>query len=304
LHGMWLIAPVALGATTFGLLLDALWRRTPAARALAVRTGLATIASLAGLINPLGWSSLLLPLRFRDAGDIISEWHPATVYVPDVRVLLGVIAIVVAGWVFGPRPPLAELVFVAAWAVFGSVTIRNALISLLLLAPVAVAALHRSVGPWLSRFGHEPGRRERRMLAGLTLAATATAIVLPVAALRHVDPLARADARPIALRLAEMPSPVRVLDDYNASGQLVAFGGGKVRLMIDGRFDMWGADAVHRIGGVEQLSGDWQATLRELRPDAMVIPATSPLAAQVQRDRSWHVVARNDPWLLLLPGAA
>jgi hypothetical protein len=303
LHGMWLIAPLALGATTVGVALDALWHRTPQNRQLAVRTGVAALVSLVGLVNPLGLSSLLLPLRFRDAGNVISEWHPTTLYLPHTIAWAVVIVLAVAGWVIGPRPCLAELVYVATWGVFGATTLRNALLALLLLAPVPVASLHRAVGERWERNVRPSGPRERRLLAAAAAAAAVAAIVVPMVQVSRIDPLEQAAAAPLGRALSLRPAPVRVLNDYNTSGQLVAFGGGKVRVVIDGRFDMWGKAGVDRISNIQQLRGDWRQDLKDLNVTAMVIASGSPLAQLVQREGTWHMTQYSHQWVLLEPVA-
>jgi len=301
LHGMWLMAPLALGATTVGLALDALWHRTPQNRRLAVRTGLAAVVSLAGLVNPLGLSSLLLPLRFRDAGSVISEWHPTTLYLPHTIAWVAVIVLAVAGWVIGPRPCLAELVYVATWGVFGATTLRNALLALLLLAPVPVAALHRSIGARWEHNVRPSHGREHRFLVAATALASVVAVVAPLVEVSRIDPLQQTEVMPIGQALSTRSAPVRVFNDYNASGQLVAFGGGKVRLVVDGRFDMWGKAGVDRIGDVEQLRGDWRGALRDLKVSAIVVSSGTPLALQLQREGTWHITTFHRQWVLLEP---
>ncbi len=303
-HGMWLIAPLALGATTVGLALDALWHRTPQNRALAVRTGAAALVSLTGLVNPLGLSSLLLPLRFKDAGAVISEWHPTTLYLPHTIAWVAVIVLAVAGWVIGPRPCLAELVYVATWGVFGATTLRNAMLALLLLAPVPVAALHRSFGARWDRSVRASGPRESRLLAVATAAVATAMIVVPLWQVSRTDPLKLAEARPIGERLSHRSTPVNVLNDYNASGQLVAFAGGKVRLVVDGRFDMWGKAGVDRISAIQQLRGNWQQELVDLKVTAMVISSGSPLAQHLAHDTVWRQTDSNGQWVLLEKTAA
>lgn len=298
LHGMWVLAPASFGLVALGLAVDG-----PRRNRAAVRQALtALVASLAGLLNPDGLSSLLLPARFRSASTYVAEWGPTTVTDPFTLGWAAVLLLVVLAWARTPRPvPRVELVWVLAWSAFGLLAFRNVAVSLLLVAPAALGALDRAWGePLRAKYPPAAGR-ERRWLAVATVGVLAAGAVVGAIRLATVHPLAKTPARQIALKLAAEPRPIRVFNAYNASGSLVAFGGGKVRLVVDGRADLWGADYVAELGAATALETGWQRTLQRLHPEAFVLTQDTPLVAELLRDGGWRVALRDGSYVLLMP---
>jgi hypothetical protein len=308
------LAPVAFLVVAAGLASDQSFGRsngrapTPAARRALRGSLVAAVASCAGVLNPIGVQSFVLPFRLRPAAGLLVEWHHTALdQLPSVAWALIVAALVaawVAAWAAGrAAPPRAELVWVAVWTVFGCMAYRNTIVAIVLLAPVLHMAVERAWGARLNRLTPAPGAAEARRLAWVAGALVVCAVVMAGAAVQRTPALARADVRPLAQVLARHPGPVRVFTDYNASGQLIAFGGGTVVLEIDGRFDLWGASAVRRVRDAILLGPQWEPTVEAFRPDAFVLRQSAPLATLLTREGRWRVADTSGTWVLLLPAA-
>ncbi len=294
-HGLWVLAPAAFAVVVVGALLD---RQVGTAR----RAGVALLVSLAGLVNPWGPGSLLLPVRFRAAaGEAISEWAATRLESPYTVAWAAMVALMVVAWARSDRVPRSELLWGLAWTAYGATAYRNVALSAVLLAPAAVVALDRAWGAGARRSSRPAGRYEGAVLAGVSVAIVVTGFVVAVAGVLHTDPLRNAPAHRIALRLAESPRPLRVFNGYNASGSLVGLAGDKVRLAIDGRSDLWGAAAIRRGGDVQRLDPGWEDAIAAFRPDAFVLPLNSPLTTVLVREGTWRIAQRDGKYVLLLP---
>ncbi len=298
LHGLWILAPAAFALAAVAIALGGPQRTAAALRGAL----LALLASLAGLVNPQGPQSFLLPLRFRDATPMISEWRPTALDQLPTWVWAAVIIITVLAWM-SPRTSATrvEVVWVAAWWAFGILAYRNVVPSLLLIAPVCLSAADRAWGRRARQLSRPSGRREQAALITLTTVTLAAALGVGAGRALTVDPLANAPAVRIAERLAAAPHPVRVFNSYNASGALALFGGGNVRLVVDGRADMWGAAYIGRVIAAQELQPGWQQTFADFHPDAVVLTAEAPLSQALLHDGSWQVAMTDGKYQLLLP---
>ena len=302
LHGLWVLAPAAFAVVALAGLFDR--ERAPAGQ---VRGALAcALASLAGMLNPQGPASFLLPLRFRDAaGTRILEWAPTNFTIPLSIAWSFLVVLLIFAWVRSPvRVPATELVWSLLWTVFALTAVRNVGPAVLLTAPVVLRALERSFGPRLDRFSARPSSAMSRLLAG-TLA---TVLVLGLAtctqALVQIDPLGRTPGLRIARRLAADAGPIRVWNAYNVSGSLIAFAGGRegrVRLVVDGRSDLWGGGYIERVSSTQSLGAGWQAEFDRFRPDVAVLNVDAPLVPYLLDVRHWHLAFRDGAYALLVP---
>ncbi len=258
-HGLWILAPAAFLLAAVGLALGGPRRNRTAIQG----SLLAALASMTGVVNPQGLGSFTLPLRLDNATSAIAEWQHTTIASVFSVAWAVLLLLTVVAWARAPRAvPAAEVVWVVAWWAFAVLAYRNVVPSLLLIAPVCLTGMERAWGERAARLTKPSGPRETRILLAAVVALLAGGLVIAGVSLPRVDPLAKAPARHIALRLAESPTPVRVFNAYNASGSLAAFGGGKVRLVVDGRADLWGDAYIRRIMDAQSLAPGWQQTFR------------------------------------------
>ena len=236
LHALWVLAPAAfLLAAVAVAAQDGL--RHPTVRAALV----CAVAALAGVVNPLGPSSLLLPLHFHDATAMISEWGPTTLSDPFTIAWGLLLLATFTAWArSAERIPRGEVLWVLSWTAFGLVAFRDVVPALLLTVPLMAGAAERTWGPRLDRLSRPSGRLEARALRAATVVAAGIGIIAAGLQVAETDPLRQTPALHIARALAQRPGVTRVFNTYNTSGSLVAFGGGRLRLVIDGRADLWG----------------------------------------------------------------
>jgi hypothetical protein len=302
LHGLWILAPAAFGLVAVGALLDRKRGRPGQAR----DALLCAAASLTGVVNPEGPASFLLPFTFRNsAGSRINEWAP-TAFTMSLTVSWGLLlCVVVWGWAHArTRIATTELLWVFAWAVFGVLAVRNVGPSMLFIAPVALRALERAGEIRLGRLTKGISARESRILGGMLAAIVVTTAILLTAALRTMDPLENAPALRIARFLASIDRPLRIWDGYNASGVLVTFGGGDrghLKLVVDGRADLWGGDYIEKLVLTQSLSGDWRENFASFHADAMVMPPDTPLVTYLEDVDRWRVARIDGGYVLLVP---
>ena len=302
LHGLWVLAPAAFVVVALGALLDRR-RATPGQLRGAL---VCAAASLAGLVNPQGAGSFLLPVRFQEAaGTHIVEWSPTT-FTSTLSISLGFLVIfLIVAWVRSPvRIPNSELLWSLVWTIFGLTAVRNVGPAILLTAPVVLRALERSLGAGLDRFSARPSRAMSRLLAGALVAVLVVCVAACTVAVARTDPLRRTPGLAIARRLAADPGPIRVWNAYNVSGALIAFAGGReghVRLVVDGRSDLWGGAYIDRNSGVLNLADDWGPGFDGFRPDAAVLPLGTPLLGYLLAVRHWRVALQDRAYALLVP---
>ena len=120
-----------------------------------------------------------------------------------------------------------------------------------------------------------------------------------------MDPLENAPALRIARFLDSVDRPLRIWDGYNASGVLVAFGGGDrghLKLVVDGRADLWGGDYIEQLVATQSLSGDWRK-----RPRVVPRRRHGHAAGHAARSRTceevdhWRVARVDGSYVLLVP---
>jgi hypothetical protein len=305
LHGLWVLAPAGFAVVALGGLLDR--SRAPAGQ---LRGALVCgIASLAGMLNPQGPGSFLLPLRFREAaGTHIVEWAPTNFTTTLSAAWAFLVILLIFAWVRSPiRVAGTELVWSLLWSVFALTAVRNVGPAILLTAPVALRAVERSFGSRLGRFSAQPSHAMSRLLAGTLATVLVLGLATCTTALMQIDPLGRTPGLRIARRLAADAGPIRVWNTYNVSGSLIAFARGReghVRLVVDGRSDLWGAAYIERLAAVQSLAAGWQADFDRFRPDVAVLPVEAPLVAYLLDVRHWQFAFQDGTYALLVPAGS
>jgi hypothetical protein len=93
-----------------------------------------------------------------------------------------------------------------------------------------------------------------------------------------------------------------VLNHYNASGVLVAFGPTGIELGIDGRAERYGKQYIDAYLDVFALSGEaWPEFLAVFQPQAAIAQADQALVHYLRDDLNWRVMMEDGEWLLLVP---
>lgn len=290
-HGLWILAPAAFGVLTVGRLLEGRDARTLARRA-AVLTG---ISGVAGMINPLGPKSLILPLTFARDTALIEEWSRTSLAYGGTVLLLLLLGLTAWLWSRSSSPvPRAELVHMAAWSLFAFLAIRNVAPAILLMAPVVAARLSLR----LPRAGRGSDREQRLLRVALIVVIVVGSLIALTRAV-SVEPLDGAPAAGLATSVARLDTPVRVLNDYNASGILLLTARDKVTLGIDGRADRLGGEYTEKYSQAEDLRGEWREYVSDLNPDVALLRTDLALTTWLREVEGWKLV-RTDGELSLL----
>ena len=256
LHGLWVLAPAAFALVALGAL-----STTAGARPVSARCPVCLGASLAGIVNPRGPVSFLLPVRFRDAAaGAIGEWGPTT-FTITLTIAWGILSLfLILAWA---RSPFASQHGDSLVAAVDRVRARRRAEcgpAILLTAPVVLRALERSAGPRLDRSCARPPRRDGPAARGRRRGSRARRRV-PGRRPGADGPLGRTPALAIARRLAADPGPPRIWNGYNASGspgRVRRRPRGHLRLVVDGRSDLWGGTYIAEVGAVASLTGGWE----------------------------------------------
>jgi hypothetical protein len=120
----------------------------------------------------------------------------------------------------------------------------------------------------------------------------------------QVDPLGKAKPLTIATKLSSINGPKRVLNTYNSSGVLAAFGGKDIKLAIDGRADRNGGPYIDRYIKAEKLEGDWQELLRQVQPNFAVLGKDTALTYELTNYQKWKILLTEQDYVLLQAPAA
>ncbi|MSY26551.1 MAG: hypothetical protein F2671_00605 [Actinobacteria bacterium] len=283
LHGSWVLAPAALAFTALALIISAASRNSR----MRVPWQLFFLSAgtlVAGCLTPLGFRGILLPFQMADrASAFIVEWHRTRLIdgltAPFALLLLLVIVMLIKR---RTRTDLDLLFLVLLWTIFASLAFRNLGSAFLIILPLVLRRFFPAASPQLSKIHW-------------SIPAT-----LAVVAVLVVNPLSAASNQSIGKYLLTTGSEYRILNGYNASGPLLAFGGEHISLMVDGRADRypkeWMAEYLRaaRDGvGVERY-------IDEYKINAAVIEKAS-MAAHVFRYRlEWREALTEEKYILFI----
>jgi hypothetical protein len=292
LHGSWILAPAALALAS--LLVFARVR----SRSFAIESGLLVLSVAgAGCLTPIGWHGLVLPFKLQaTAGKFITEWQPTTLVDPLIYGLLVLLALLIYIWTRGrERPSGIELLWILFWALFAFTAFRNVGPATLFIAPIAA---HR-IDQWCKTSEiFESSSKEHilstpfKISVGLALAVVAVSTAL-VAPLKAVSP------QFIAERLSSATTDVRIINDYNASGVLLGLGGERIHLAVDGRADRFDPNWLSRYFSMLKEANSNYYLIDELKPNAAVLNAGSPLIWWLVENRNWKRIMNDGQYVLV-----
>lgn len=288
-HGGWILAPVTIGLIGVKALIEEGIGGRLFRRSMALSLGLV----VAGSISPSGLTNPLAFLRFAEAASQIKEWQRVVPFSPIGALVLAMGALLVLAWVRTPPVGAADLIVGGFLGLLALSAGRNVAPALLLAAPLVAERLAVA-------FPAAQTRTEPRWSAwgGVGLAAALTLVAVPVA-MANSDPQSRGNPVGLALIIKDRGQPERVLNDYNAAGVVLYFGGPNVRVAIDGRTDLYGAEYIARHLSTLDLKGDFEAELDRLDPTIALLSDDSPMVWYLAEHRGWDELGREGDWVLL-----
>jgi len=191
------------------------------------------------------------------------------------------------------RVDRSEVLWCLAWLAFGLLAYRNAIVALLLIAPVVADRLAATYPDPV----RERSSRERR---GLAIAATVillATVVLPIIRVAVTPTIPSNVPSRLLATLRTLDPPPRVLNDYNVAGPILAFGG-RSQVAIDGRADL-SSPLLPKYLELIGAQGDFDPLLDKLRPTAALVARKSGIV-RVLRERGWTEADRQQGYVLLL----
>jgi hypothetical protein len=305
LHGGWVLALLGAGVVVLGRWVDH-GPRDPVAWRAAL---LVPVVVVGAVVCPLGLENLLSPWRFQQAASVgIVEWqHVVPWEVPEGGLLwCAMLAPWALSWWRGrPRPPWSQVVVVLGVAAFSLLAWRNVPVAILLLAPLLADRLGSSWPAAAPGTGGAVRWSSMALPDRVALVAVGSAFVVGAALVGRFGEIPRDQPAALALKIAALPAPQRVLNDYNTGGVLLFCGGtDRLRVAVDGRTERHGADYLRRYDDLMNARPGWQALVDELAPTAAVLVRGSALAQALERERQWRLVAATSGYVLLAPGNA
>lgn len=288
LHGLWVLTPVALTLAMLAVLLQS----PTSARALVRPLAACVLAAFAvGTLTPAGPRLLLTPFLLRDAAQGVREWQPTSLTSPIAWGLLALLVLMFLGWARAREPiPVSEIVWTLAWAGFALLAVRNIPPATLLLAPVVLGRLQETF-PGVSSSLRVPRSWVAAVLVSGGLGALAVVSLVPN--LPRGTPLA------LVARLSDLNEPVRLLNDPNVGGLVIAYAEPQVKVAVDGRADRYGAAFLGEYRDLMNLKPGWQVTLASLHPTHAFLLDDVPLALRLEEDPQWTVLDRADGYVVL-----
>ena len=292
LHGSWILAPAAL---TFAFALELAKVRT---RKYAVETLLLAISvSVAGCLTPIGWNGFLLPLKLKStAGSFITEWQPTTLTDPLIYGLLILLTLLILLWTIGGRhPAFTEVIWVLLWTIFAFTAFRNIAPATLLIVPIVAYRFDE----WITASQTFERSAKQTLLTIPFIISIVAVLIFGAISTSMVDPLKEVTPRYIAARLSHAKMDVRIINDYNASGVLLALGGKRIHLAVDGRADRFDPNWLARYFSMLKVPNTNLYLLDEIHPNAAVLDQGSPLIWWLAENRHWHRIMNDGRYVLL-----
>jgi hypothetical protein len=189
------------------------------------------------------------------------------------------------------RAPRSELVWVGALTGFALLAFRNVAPAVILIAPLVVRRVTENAQPV------EVTDRERRLLLAAVAALAAVAVAVGALGALATRPIPRTMPVALARDLADGRSH-RVVDDYDLGGLVLAFGGPRVRVAVDGRADYYGASYIAEYERMLALDAGWQRLFHRLAPDRVLVATNGPMP-QWLLAHGWRAVGRQAGYSLL-----
>lgn len=295
LHGLWVMVPAALGLVALAAAIQ--WfrdRDKPMPTQLAAITGATVVVAM---LTPAGPTILTSPFTFASATRHISEWQPTNFHNALTIAFALLVALLLVAWARSTQPvPSTEIWYALGITASALMAFRSVPPAAILLAPVVANRLI-AVFPRADRLD---SAREAMLLRVAAVGIVTVGAIMTFSQATRTSPIPNSVPVSLAERIDAAPGDHRVLDDYNASGAIIEWGGPHTQVYIDGRADRYGAKLINRYSDLVATRGQWQQTLAGLDVNYALLERTAPLT-RVLVDRGWHVVATQGKFALLVP---
>lgn len=294
-HGSFPFGLVLLGLLALGRWLDQRVRPRVELRAL----GWATLGTLLGAVNPLGWRLLIFPaelISHRQAFNRVSEWQPPHFHrgVEQFFALQLVLVVVLLLVRHRRWRAILPVIFFGAMALSAT---RNILQASIVFTPImAVAA---------SGLGTIEGKKRPRLIRPVFIALAVLGLLVGI----------RGISEPSAALHDYPAGPAAWMRDHHLMGvhdRVVSrdwvgnwlefkYGPDEVRVFMDDRVDMYPLPVIEDFTAMLDQGQDYQKLLSRYRPTAVLWARGTPMGTFLQHSPHWRVVHRDKKWLVAVP---
>jgi hypothetical protein len=246
-------------------------------------------------LTPVGPKLLLSPIGFAKATKQIQEWQPTNFHNGVSIALALLIATTVLAWVRGSAiVPNSEIIYVGGITAFALFSLRAVPPAAILLAPVVLRRLEMTI----PRPDHSASTREHRIITALACLLLVGGLAATAVQFARTPALPAGVPTRLVTQISLEPGAHRVLDDYNASGAVIFWGGPHTQVAIDGRADRYGARYIADYSKLMLLTGNWQQQLADLDPNYALLDSRMPLVRELTQ-RGWMILGYEGEWVLL-----
>jgi hypothetical protein len=289
-HGTWVVGVTVGAVVVAGLVLEraVTWRRA------AVMAGAPALSLALAAATPLGLDLFRSVVWVRAVSPYIQEWRTPALDGASSAAALALAVLPAVLWLLRRRrvawPHLLLYGLGLAW---GLMSMRTVAVGVIIVAPLAAAALDAALGRPLARAGHA----ERRVVALGAAAALALSALLAASGPR--SPVGVPDA--LNPRLEALPAGTVVYNADVLGGWLLWTHPGLVHVR-DTRAELYGPEQARAFLDVMAARPGWERAFDAHRPGAALVAEDLPVARALQA-RGWAAAGRDHGYLLLLPAA-
>lgn len=283
-HASALLAPVLVGAWTFGTLIeDRSW--TPRVE----RNVVLTAGTLfAVFLTPLLWQLPVyaVTLAHSTIRAVITEWQPSDISCPAFTVgLFPLIAICGYFGIAAPRERWRDGMLFGVACTMGFMAVRHLPIAALVIAPMAAQRLS-SLLPEHARVNVVLGER---FSENVIFSATALAIVVIVTSLVHVPAIAGVNLPRTAVTTLSRVHGMHNLYCEDFGWCSLALEKPNLRTFLDGRCDPFPPAVWRDYLAVERVTPAWANVLDRYNVDSVLVKKGRPLAQALALRSDWHL---------------
>jgi hypothetical protein len=286
-HGMWPVGIVLGAAAVVGLALD----RSQPRPALLRMAAVPALSAAAAALTPVG------PRLFPEVWGAASrakyfyEWRAPDYTLPNVAVLLLLLALVVVPWLRrAERAPWLDVALLGVATVGAAYSMRTVPVAACVAAPLAARAVQRWLGP-----PPELGTRERWLL----LAGYLTSLAVLAALVPHTADRPLATAPWLDDELADLPPGTVVVTDTAFGGYLM-WRFPQLDLVEHGYGDTFTGDELERNADIAGVRSGWAELLRDTDARYAVLVPGSPLDYNLRQTEHWTLLRHSDDLDLLV----